>query len=190
MSKKVLHGKVALVSGAGRGIGAATVRLLADAGCALALLARDESWLEMAATEARRRGGKVELYAVDVADVEDVRSAVEAAEAVFGKIDIVVNAVGAVLPLDLAVEADAEEWAYAVHVNMIGPFSILNAVLPGMMERGYGRIVNLTCGSSTRASPGESAYRSAKAGLETWTEIVSASWSIQEYLSPASIPDR
>jgi NAD(P)-dependent dehydrogenase (short-subunit alcohol dehydrogenase family) len=172
MPSKKLQGQVAIVTGASRGIGAATARLLAQEGCAVVLTARDEEWLELAARDTRDRDGRAIAVAADITDPSMVEEVVESALGQFNRVDIVVNAAGTVLPLDTAADTDVDEWAYGVHTNLIGPFYLVNNVLPLMLDQGYGRVVNLTCGAGIEPRAGESALRAAKTGLETWTHVV------------------
>ena len=174
MSAPSLQAQVAIVSGASRGVGAETALLLAREGCAVVLTAREQEWLEMVARDITGRGGRAITVAGDITDLEMVEEVVESALGRFDRIDIVVNAAGIVWPLGAAVDTDPEEWAYAIHTNLIGPFYFANNVLPFMLDQGYGRIVNLTCGSGRLPARGESALRAAKAGLETWTHAVAS----------------
>lgn len=172
MSQANLQGRVSIVTGASRGIGAATARLLAQAGSAVVVTARDETWLEMVARDVRNRGGRAIAVPADLTDIEMVEEVVESALGQFDRVDIVANCAGMVWPLEAAADADADEWAYSIHVNLVAPFTLANNVLPLMLDQGYGRIVNLTCRSRGEVRIGESALRAAKAGLEMWTRVV------------------
>jgi NAD(P)-dependent dehydrogenase (short-subunit alcohol dehydrogenase family) len=138
------------------------------------LTAREQEWLDMVARDIVHRGGRAIAVAGDITDLEMVEEVVESALGRFDRIDIVVNAAGIVWPLGAAVDTDPEEWAYGIHTNLIGPFYFVNNVLPIMIDQGYGKIVNLTCGSGRAPALGESALRAAKAGLETWTHSVAS----------------
>lgn len=163
---------MSIVTGASRGIGAATARKLAEAGSAVVLTARDEAWLETVARDVRARGADAIAVAADITDLELVEEVVESALGQFDRVDIVANCAGMVWPLDAAVDADADEWAYSIHVNLVAPFTMASNVLPLMLDQGRGRIINLTCRSGGELRRGESALRAGKAGLEMWTQVV------------------
>lgn len=172
MLRKKLQGQVAIVTGASRGIGAATARLLADAGCAVVLTARDEDSLQALANEIRRRGAQAVSVPADISDPDMAEEIVESAVAQFDRVDIVVNCAGTVWPLEEAVDTDLNEWAYGIHVNLVGPFLVASNALAIMLDQDYGRVVNLTCRYVGEPKIGTSAYFAAKAGLEEWARVV------------------
>lgn len=172
MPLKTLQGKVSIITGASRGVGAATARTLAAAGSDVVLTARDEAWLETVTEDVENRGSRAIAVPADITDPDMVEEVVESALGRFDRVDILVNCLGMVWPVDAAVDVDANEWAYSVHVNLIAPFTMVNNVLPIMVEQGSGRIVNLTCHSGHTPRTGESALRAGKAGLEMWTHVV------------------
>jgi NAD(P)-dependent dehydrogenase (short-subunit alcohol dehydrogenase family) len=169
--KKKLQGQVAIVSGASRGLGLAVCEWLAQAGAAVVMVARGE---EKVVAEARRIGGRAWGVAADVSDLEQVEQVVEVALEKFGRIDLLVNNAGVIWPIDEVAEADPEEWAYNIHVNLVGPFYLAHSVLPTMIEQRYGRIVNVSSGLSSAVYAGLSAYSAAKAGLDQLTRILAA----------------
>jgi NAD(P)-dependent dehydrogenase (short-subunit alcohol dehydrogenase family) len=163
---KKLQGQTALISGAGRGIGAAASRLLSEAGAALVLTARSEEQIQSVADEIGRTGGSAIAVACDISDVEQVEEVVESALEQYDRIDILVNNAGILWPMEEVIDVDFEEWAYNVHVNLIGSFNMIRSVLPIMAEQGHGRIVNISSGAAENPRAGWSAYCAAKAGLE------------------------
>ncbi|MEZ4832920.1 MAG: SDR family oxidoreductase [Caldilineaceae bacterium] len=167
-----LQGQVAIITGGGRGIGAATAALLAQAGAAVVVTARSEDEVESVAAEIRRTGGKALAVTADVSDVEQVEEVVETALTEFDRIDILVNNAGIIWPVDEAAYADPDEWAYNIHVNLVGPYLTARNVLPVMIEQGYGRILNITNGAANHVVPGWSAYCTAKAGLNMMTQAL------------------
>lgn len=167
-----LQGQVAIITGGGRGIGAATAALLAQAGAAVIVTARSEDEIEAVAAQIRRTGGKALAVAGDVSDVEQVEEIVETALTEFDRVDILVNNAGLIWPIDNAAYADPDEWTYNVHVNLIGPYLMARNVLPVMLEQGYGRILNVTSGAAKNAIAGASAYCAAKAGLNMLTQVL------------------
>lgn len=169
MVAKKLQGQVAIVTGASRGIGAATAALLARAGASVILVARDELLAEKQARFLREAGGKAEVVSADVSDPDSIDPIIEVALEQFNRIDILVNNAGVIWPIDEVAEADLDEWAYNVHVNLIGPFYLMRTVLPVMQAQAYGRIVNVSSGAATHPVAGWSAYCAAKAGLDMLT---------------------
>lgn len=169
MIAKKLQGQVAIITGASRGIGAATAELLAMAGAGVVMIARDELLTEKAARLIRDKGGRAEAVAADLTDPDALEPIMEAVMDEFRRVDILVNNAGVIWPLDLVADADLDEWAYNIHVNLIAPFYLTRTVLPVMQAQGYGRILNISSGAATRPIPGWSAYCAAKAGLDMFT---------------------
>src|SRR5664280_38011 len=168
----VLAGRVALVTGGGRGIGRAIALALADAGARVAVMARSGAEVAAVASEVTARYGAQRALAVtgDVAAGTDVLAAVAAAEAEIGPVDVLVNNAGVVWPLGRTSEVDPDAWGDSVAINLIGAFRCTHAVLPGMLARGYGRIVAITSGAARPPGmPSATAYSAAKAGLEMLT---------------------
>ena len=172
MAGRKLQGQVAVVTGASRGIGAAAARRLAQAGASLVLTARGEAEIETVAAQIRDDGAQAIAVPADVSDSEQIEEIIEAAVEQFGRVDILVNNAAVVWPVDEIAEADAEEWAYAIHINLIGPFYMARNVLPLMQAQGYGRILNLSSGAAQSPSAGMSAYCAAKAGLDMFTRTL------------------
>ncbi len=172
MIRKKLQGQTAIICGASRGIGAATARLLAEAGAAVVLAARSSDQLEAVVKEIRSQGRRAIAVPADISDPAAAEEIVESALDQFDRVDILVNSAGVIWPLDEAMETDADEWAYNIHVNLIGPFYLARNVLPVMVDQGYGRIVNLTSDAAYHPYAGMSAYCAAQAGLEMWTRVV------------------
>ncbi len=172
MAGRKLQGQVAVVTGASRGIGAAAARRLAQAGASLVLMARGEAEVEAVAAQIRDGGARAIAVPADVSDSEQIEEVIEAAVEQFGRVDILVNNAAVVWPVDEVAEADAEEWAYAIHINLIGPFYMVRNVLPLMQAQGYGRILNLSSGAATTPIAGMSAYCAAKAGLDMFTRTL------------------
>jgi NAD(P)-dependent dehydrogenase (short-subunit alcohol dehydrogenase family) len=172
MAGKKLQGQVAIVTGAGRGIGAAAARRLAAAGAAVVLAARSEEQVEAVAAQLRQGGARAIAVAADVSDLDGVEEIVESALEQFDRVDILVNNAGVIWPLEEVVETDPEEWAYNIMINLVGPFFMARNVLPVMLDQGYGRILNLSSGASTMPLLGASAYCSAKAGLDMFTRTL------------------
>jgi NAD(P)-dependent dehydrogenase (short-subunit alcohol dehydrogenase family) len=160
--------RTALVTGAGRGIGRHIALGLAETGAAVVLLARSADQLAETARLVQDAGGRALAVPGDVVDPVDRAAAVRAATDAFGPIDILVNNAAVVWPLGPSVRLDLGEWAAALGVNVTAVAGLTFEVLPSMLERGWGRIVNIS--SAIVASPGNmvggNAYATSKAALE------------------------
>jgi NAD(P)-dependent dehydrogenase (short-subunit alcohol dehydrogenase family) len=172
-----LAGQVALITGGGRGIGEAMARGFAAEGARVFLVARTQAELERVAATIMARGGMAAYVAADVADSSAVSRAVAACESALGPIQVLVNAAGIHGPIGPAWEVDAREWARAVEVNLLGTLHSCRAVIPGMIERGGGRIINLSGGGATAPFPRFSAYAATKAAVIRLTETLAAELS-------------
>jgi NAD(P)-dependent dehydrogenase (short-subunit alcohol dehydrogenase family) len=166
---------VALVTGAGRGIGRATAIALADAGYAVGLLARTRHELEQTADDVAARGGDALVAVADVTSQEAVHRAVTEIEKRFASIDLLVNNAGSMRAIGPVWEVDPDDWWTDVATSLRGAFLCCHEVVPGMVERRRGRIVNLTSYVAVRPSPHQSGYAAAKAGLASLTESLAAS---------------
>jgi NAD(P)-dependent dehydrogenase (short-subunit alcohol dehydrogenase family) len=167
-----LGGKVALVTGGGRGIGAGIARAFAAEGAKVFLVSRTRSELERVATELAGAPSGVGYQAADVSDPRAVAAAVEACVSSLGPVDVLVNAAGIYGPIGLTWDVDAEEWARAVDVNLMGTLHPCRAVIPGMLGRGGGRIINFSGGGATAPLPRFSAYAASKAAVVRLTETL------------------
>ena len=165
---------MAIISGGGRGIGAAAANLLASAGAAVVLTARSQDQVEAVASRIRSAGAKAIAVPCDVANPDEIEEVVEAALSQFDRVDILVNNAGIVWPVEQVREADPEEWAYNIVANLVGPFQVARNVLPVMLDQRYGRILNITSGAADHAVPGWSAYCASKAGLNMLTRCLAA----------------
>src|SRR5215207_230101 len=165
-----LAGKVAIVTGGSRGIGAAAGAALADAGAAVVLVARNGSAASRVADAIVAQGGRAAGNACDVADYASVEAAVAETERRFGPPDILVNNAGVIEPIGPLAQSDPAAWRRNIDINLVGAYHALRAVLPYMLDRGGGAIVNLSSGAAHRPLEGWSAYCAAKAGLAMLTE--------------------
>ncbi|MFN8439175.1 MAG: SDR family oxidoreductase [Caldilineaceae bacterium] len=183
MARKKLQGQVAIITGGGRGIGAAAAERLCSAGAAVVITARSEEQIEQVAAALRTRGGKAIAVVADVSDREQVEEVVESALDQFGRVDILINNAATIWPIEMIADSDPDEWAYNIFVNLVGAFHAIHNVLPLMQEQGYGRILNISSGAAIRPVLGWSAYNASKAGLEALTR----SLALELHSSPIAI---
>jgi NAD(P)-dependent dehydrogenase (short-subunit alcohol dehydrogenase family) len=167
-----LAGKVAIVTGASRGIGAAAALALGEAGASVVLAARTVAQTEANARQINAAGGKAEAIACDVSDYAACQSLVQETTQRFGPPDVLVNNAGVIEPISMVGEADPAEWARSIQINLIGAYFAIRAVLPGMIERGKGSIINVSSGAAHRPLEGWSAYCTGKAGLAMLTRSI------------------
>jgi NAD(P)-dependent dehydrogenase (short-subunit alcohol dehydrogenase family) len=167
-----LVGQVALVTGGGRGIGRAVAEALAAAGAAVMVTARSSDQLAETESCIEAAGGRVVALPTDVADPAAVAGLVAAAERRLGPIDLLVNNAGTSGTPGPLWEADPDEWWRCLEVNLRGPMLCARAVLPGMVARRRGRIVNVASSSATFAMPYLSAYFASKTALVRLTEVL------------------
>lgn len=168
-----LAGRVALVTGGGRGIGAATARLLAEAGAQVIVAARSAAEIEAVAAEIRSGGGSAGAIPCDVADPEAIARLRATAEARYGTVDILVANAGFASSAPLA-RVGLEEWNRLFAVNATGPFLCAQAFVPGMAARRWGRIVNVASIAGRTGAPYISAYASTKHALVGLTRSLAA----------------
>ena len=166
-NQRQLEGRVALIIGGGRGIGRAIALAYAAEGARLALAARTESELrETAETIAARQGTEVHTVVADVTNRQQVDNAVASTLERFGAIDVLVNNAGNLGPVGRLWENDPDEWEQTIAIHVMGTFYGCRAVIPHMLERGAGRIVNM----SGVGGPNVTAYEVAKMGITNLTE--------------------
>jgi NAD(P)-dependent dehydrogenase (short-subunit alcohol dehydrogenase family) len=169
-----LSGRVAVVTGGGRGIGRAIAQALGAAGAAVAVVARTGREVKGIAAEIERTSGYAVAIAADVTSEPEVNSAMSRIERELGPIDVLVNNAGSCNALGPVWEVDTEAWWRDVEVNLRGTFLCTRAVLPGMLDRGDGRIVNVSSYAAIRPDPYRSAYASAKLAVLRFTDTLAA----------------
>lgn len=172
---KALQGKVAIVTGASRGLGFEIAKKYLEAGGTVALCARDATALERAkaALTPFAASGRAPLaLAADVSVERDVSAVVEAAAQSYGHIDILVNNAGIYGPKGAVDEVDWHEWVRAMDINLYGSVLMCRAVLPHLKARGRGKIVQLSGGGATNPLPRLSAYAVSKAAIVRFVETL------------------
>jgi short-subunit dehydrogenase len=165
------RGRVALVTGASSGIGAATARAFADAGLRVALCARRKDRLERLAVELTARGGEVTVHAVDVTDALAVRGMVDQVAARWGRLDVLVNNAGRGFVATLE-QTTAEELRELMEVNVVAVLGATQAALPLMRRQGSGHIINVSSVVGRRAVPYRAAYSATKFALGALSEAL------------------
>ena len=149
-----LIGKVAIVTGASRGIGAEAARELAHHGVSVLLLARTVAQIESVANGIRAEGGQAVALSCNVARHADLEAAIAHALKIFGRIDILVNNAGVIEPIARLADSDPLAWDQAVDINLKGVYHGIRAALPPMLVQGGGTIINISSGAATGALEG------------------------------------
>jgi len=171
-----LKGRVALVTGASRGIGRAIALALAGAGADVACCARSHEQVEQAAAEIRDRGGRAVGLRLDVTRTHDIERAVREAESALGPVHILVNNAGIILEKK-TVEVTDEDWDIVLATNLTSMFRLARAVVPGMIERHRGKIINVGSMYGPIGVPRFAAYCASKAAVEALTRSLGAEWA-------------
>jgi NAD(P)-dependent dehydrogenase (short-subunit alcohol dehydrogenase family) len=165
----LFEGQVAWVTGAGRGIGRATALALAEQGAAVAVVSRTQSEVEQVAEEIRARGGTALASLLDVSNWDMVNWTAQQIAGNLGPIDMLINNAGVLDPMGKIWEVDPEQAGRLFDINLSGVYYCMRSVLPDMVQRGRGVIVNVSSGAAVSVSPGWSAYGASKAGLDHLT---------------------
>ncbi len=169
-----LDGQIALGTGAGRGIGRAIALALSNAGAAVAVCARSEDQLARVAAEISDRQGRALAIRCDLTRRQEVEGMIAAIEAAMGPVDLLVNNAGQFGPVGPLAATDPDDWWQVLEVNLRGPVYCARAVLPGMLARGHGRIVNVSTSAGFTAIPMLSAYAVSKTALYRLSENLAA----------------
>lgn len=165
-------GKVCLVTGAGRGIGQGAALAFAEEGAKVALAARTRDELDATRAAIEAKGGTAEVFVVDVTDRHRVEQAVAEILDLWGAIDVLLNAAGSVGPGGMVHEVDPDRWVRTQQVNLVGTFYTMRSVLPGMIEKRGGRIINVASTASIQPLARYSAYCASKAAVLHLTRVV------------------
>ena len=164
-----LAGKVALVTGGGRGIGRATALELARRGAKVAVAARSKEEIDAAVTEIQQAGGTALAVQADLSNSAALLKLIADVQSALGTIGVLVNNAAALGPFGTLWELSADEWERAHWINVVAPFRLSQAVLPGMIEQGWGRIINISSGAARTPLERVGAYSVSKAGLDMLT---------------------
>jgi len=172
--QELLGGQRALITGASRGLGAALARTFWSHGADLLLVARSQTALAALAEELRpqRPAQQVAVLAVDLAAEQAVDAVADGVRRLWNAADVLVNNAAILGPLGRAWENDRRQWEETLRINLLAPVALCRALVPAMIARGRGRIVNLSGGGATGPRPNFSAYGTAKAGLVRFSETL------------------
>lgn len=170
-----LTGKIAVVTGASRGLGQVFARALADAGADLVITSRHEDALRDFHQEIEGLGRRCLSLPLDVRSEESIRAMVERAQVHFGAIDILVNNAGCNIRKP-ALEVTWEDWNTILDTNLRGPFFVAQSVAKGMIERQYGRIINIGSVTSVAGYAGLGPYGASRGGIKQLTMSLADDW--------------
>lgn len=183
-----LSGRVALCTGGSSGIGRRMALALSQAGADVVLVGRNENALAEAAEEIKLAGtGQVASIAADLQDRSILGDLVAQASAHLGAVDILINAAGINLrqPYD---EITEESWIQTLDINLSTPFFLARHCIPGMKDKGYGKIINVASLQSFRAFPNSIAYGASKGGIAQLTRAMAEAWSADGVMTNAIAP--
>ena len=158
-----LTGKAIIITGASRGIGAATAHELAQSGASVILAARTDSEIKHNAQQIRNQGGEAEAVTCDVSKYKDVQGLISHCESTFGRLDGLINNAGVIEPIGHIATSDPAAWSHATDINFKGVYNGIRAALPIMMAQQNGTIVTVGSGAAHSALEGWSHYCASKA---------------------------
>ena len=167
-----LKGQCAIITGASKGIGAATALEMAANGMNVVLAARSGGDCEAIAAQIKADGGNAIAIACDVTDYAQVQKVVDTTLEHFGQLDVLVNNAGTIDPIAMLADSDPQSWARVVDVNLKGVYFGLRAALPVMQKQQSGVIINISSGAASNALDGWSHYCATKAGVLSLTKCV------------------
>jgi NAD(P)-dependent dehydrogenase (short-subunit alcohol dehydrogenase family) len=171
-----LQNKVAVVTGASKGIGRGLAKMLAQAGAKVAVTARTISQLEELVQEIKSEGGIAQAFQLDVCNVPQIDTVFNQIYNHFGSLDIAVNNAGLGQPI-LAVDVTEENWDSMMSVNLKGLFFCCQAEGRIMLKQGHGKIINMSSQASVVGIPGEVVYCTSKGGVNQLTKVLALEWS-------------
>lgn len=169
---KKLGGRVALITGGGRGIGAAIALAFAGEGASLMIASRTQSELHGVAARCRALGVTCTAMVADVSSKSSVQHLIRATLDTYGRIDVLVNAAGVYGPIDTVADVDVDAWELAVRVNLMGTLYACHYTVPIMVSQKSGSIINFSGGGATSPLPRFSAYGVSKAAVVRFTDTL------------------
>jgi NAD(P)-dependent dehydrogenase (short-subunit alcohol dehydrogenase family) len=171
-----LSGKTALVTGATKGIGLETCKVLADAGADIAAVGRDAEGLKEVKAAVEKLGRKCVTISADMSSLDGPEQAARDAVKAFGHIDILVNNAGIAL-IDTLLDVKVEDWDKTMAVNLRAPMLLAKALVPGMIKKKAGKIINLSSQAGVVALEAHGAYAASKGGLNMLTKVMTVEWA-------------
>lgn len=169
MNQLDMKGRTAVVTGGARGIGRAITERMLASGAAVAIWDLDAAAMAQTAGELAAHGD-ISTHPVELTNEQAVRAAAEATLARHGAVDILVNNAGITGGNAPTWDLDSAAWRRVVEVNLVGPFLVCSAIVPGMVARGYGRVINIASVAGKEGNPNASHYSASKAGLIALTK--------------------
>ena len=182
-----LEGRRALVTGASKGIGFETCRVLADAGADIAAVGRDEAGLAEVCKAVEALGRRCVPITADLATVEGPRTAARKALDAFGTIDILVNNAG-VTTIKSIIDTPVDDWEWVNNVNLRAPYLLAQALVPKMIEQRMGKVINISSQSGVVALDDHGAYGASKGGLNMLTKVMTVEWAKHNIQSNSICP--
>lgn len=173
-----LTGKVAMVTGSTRGLGEVTAKALAKAGADVAVCGRNRADLDRVSAAIEELGRNSSGFAVDVTLKDEVHEGVDQILKHFGRVDILVNNAGVNYRVPV-LEFPEEAWDLVINTNLKGYFLVAQAVVPQMLERGYGKVINMSSIFGMTPLPNQLAYASSKGGVDQLTKVMALEWAKQ-----------
>ncbi len=173
-----LTGKVAMVTGGSRGLGEVCAKALAKAGADVAVCGRDTAALNRVSDDIRELKRKAEPFVVDVTSKVSIHEGLDSITKQFEKIDILVNNAGVNHRVPV-LEYPEEAWDLVINTNLKGYFLVAQAVVPQMIDRGYGKVINMSSILGTVALPTQLAYAASKGGVDQMTKVMALEWAKQ-----------
>ena len=171
-----LKGKVAMVTGATRGLGEVCAKALAEAGADVAVCGRSTTDLERVSEMIRKMGRRSKGFFIDVTDKQRVIQAVDEVKDAFGRIDILVNNAGVNHRVPVLEYAEAE-WDRVIDTNLKGYFLVAQAVAATMIDQGYGKVINMSSILGAVGLPNQVAYAASKGGVDQMTKVMAIEWA-------------
>lgn len=168
----LLDGKVAIITGGSLGIGLAISKAFAKEGSDLLIVSRSKSNLENTKDLLQNTTTQIETFQADISEPDEVKQMVDFTVGKFGTVDILVNCAGIYGPIGLITDIEVKQWLSTVNINLYGTFLCMKAVLPIMMRKNKGKIVNMSGGGGASPLPRFSAYGTSKAGVIRLTETI------------------